>query len=201
MRTYRINFPSCVPRAFREGGCVNAVILTENILQTLAAGLFIGAIYGLMCVGLAMIFGVMRVINFAQGDFMMVGMYAAYYIFTVFGVQAVFGPYIGPYLSALLAAPLLLAFGYIVHRVLISRVSGHRTAQLEGEGHYAQLVLTLGIALILQNGGQILFGTIPALGADAAVVERLDHRPALWRLHRDFYQQGARISALLSLLL
>ena len=52
----------------------------ENILQALAAGLLVGAIYGLMCVGLALIFGIMRVINFAQGDFMMVGMYASFYL-------------------------------------------------------------------------------------------------------------------------
>ena len=63
--------------------------IVENFLQALFAGLTVGAIYGLMCVGLALIFGVMRVINFAQGDFMMLGMYAAFYIFTAFGVQAV----------------------------------------------------------------------------------------------------------------
>ena len=57
----------------------------ENILQSLTAGLLLGAIYGLMCVGLALIFGVMRVINFAQGDFMMLGMYAAYYFFWLWG--------------------------------------------------------------------------------------------------------------------
>ena len=62
--------------------------VVENFLQALFAGLTVGAIYGLMCVGLALIFGVMRVINFAQGEFMMLGMYAAFYIFTVFGVQA-----------------------------------------------------------------------------------------------------------------
>ena len=63
----------------------------EGFLQALAAGLLIGAIYGLMCVGLGLIFGVMRVINFAQGDFMMLGMYAAFYFFTALGVQATFG--------------------------------------------------------------------------------------------------------------
>ena len=57
-------------------------ILLEGFLQALAAGVLVGAIYGLMCVGLALIFGVMRVINFAQGDFMMLGMYAAFYVFT-----------------------------------------------------------------------------------------------------------------------
>ena len=65
--------------------------MVENFLQAAAAGLLLGAIYGLMCVGLALIFGVMRVINFAQGDIMMLGMYAAYFFFAAFGVRAVFG--------------------------------------------------------------------------------------------------------------
>ena len=52
----------------------------ESFLQALTAGLLIGAVYGLMCVGLGLIFGVMRVINFAHGDFMMLGMYAAFYL-------------------------------------------------------------------------------------------------------------------------
>ena len=63
----------------------------EIFLQALIAGILLGAVYGLMCVGLGIIFGVMRVINFAQGDFMMLGMYIAFYVFTLAGVQAVFG--------------------------------------------------------------------------------------------------------------
>ena len=70
-------------------------ILLESFLQALAAGALVGAIYGLMCVGLAMIFGIMRVINFAQGDFMMLGMYIAFYAFTLLGVQAAFGGIFG----------------------------------------------------------------------------------------------------------
>ncbi len=132
----------------------------ENLLQALSAGLLVGAIYGLMCVGLALIFGVMRVINFAQGDFMMLGMYATYYIFVALGVQSLFGAVVGPYVAAFLAAPFLFGVGYFGHQLLISRVSGTRTAQLEGEGHHAQLILTLGIALILQNAGQIIFGSM-----------------------------------------
>jgi branched-chain amino acid transport system permease protein len=132
----------------------------ENILQSLTAGLLIGAIYGLMCVGLALIFGVMRVINFAQGDFMMLGMYTAYTFFAAFGVEALFGNVYGPYAAAFLAGPVLFAVGWLIHRLLISRVSGTRTARLEGEGHHAQLILTLGLALILQNAGQIFFGSM-----------------------------------------
>src|SRR4029453_13370086 len=122
----------------------------------------VGAIYGLMCVGLALIFGIMRVINFAQGDFMMLGMYIAFYAFTLMGIQAGFGGIVGPYVAILLAAggPGVFAVGFVIHKALISRVTGARTAALEGEGHYAQLILTLGIALIMQNGAMILFGSV-----------------------------------------
>jgi branched-chain amino acid transport system permease protein len=136
--------------------------IVENVLQALMAGLLAGAIYGLMCVGLGLIFGVMRVINFAQGDFMMLGMYAAYYLFLSAGIQTAFGSVIGPYVAILLSAPLLFLFGYWIHKLLISRVTGRRTAQLEGDGHFAQLILTLGVALVLQNGGLIVFGSVLA---------------------------------------
>ncbi len=77
-------------------------------------------------------------------------------------MQATFGNTFGPFVAILLAGPVLAAFGYAVHLALISRVSGTRTSSLEGEGHYAQLILTLGIALILQNGGLIVFGSVLA---------------------------------------
>ena len=64
----------------------------EDFLQAFIAGVLTGTNYGLMCVGLSLIFGVMRVINFAQGDFMMLGMYTAYYVFGFFGVSLLFGP-------------------------------------------------------------------------------------------------------------
>jgi branched-chain amino acid transport system permease protein len=133
-------------------------ILIESILQAIVAGVSLGAIYGLLCVGLAMIFSIMRVINFAQGDFMMMGMYAAYYILIGLGLQPLFGNVVGPYVAIILAGPLLFIFGWAIHRTLIRQVTGIRTAEMEAEGHYAQLILTLGIALVLQNGAMILFG-------------------------------------------
>jgi len=133
----------------------------EDLLQALSAGISVGALYGLMCVGLGLIFGVMRVINFAQGDFMMAGMYVAFYLFTAAGLQALFGAYVGPYAVAILAGPPLFVAAWAVHRLLLSRVTGLRVLALEGEGHYAQLLLTLGIALILQNGGLYLLGSVP----------------------------------------
>jgi branched-chain amino acid transport system permease protein len=131
----------------------------EIFLQALTAGILIGAIYGLMCVGLGI--GVMRVINFAQGEFLMLGMYFAFYVVVGFNLLWFLGPSVGPYTAALLAGPALFVIGYLLHRFLISRVTGIKVAGTEGEGHYAQLILTLGLALILQNGGLILFGSTP----------------------------------------
>src|SRR3977135_2535380 len=67
-----------------------------DFLQALAAGILVGSAYALMCIGLGIIFGAMRVINFAQGDFLMLGMYAAFYLTTGYGGLAFLGPYAGP---------------------------------------------------------------------------------------------------------
>jgi branched-chain amino acid transport system permease protein len=136
-------------------------VAIEIFIQALAAGLLIGAIYGLMCLGLGIIFGVMRVINFAQGEFLMLGMYFNLYVFVIWGLLAFLGPTIGPFAGALLAGPALFVGGYLLHRFLISRVTGLQVAGAEGQGHYAQLILTLGVSLVLQNGGLILFGSTP----------------------------------------
>ena len=114
-----------------------------------------------MCVGLGLIFGVMRVINFAQGEFLMLGMYRHALRRDRARPAALLGPYAGPFVGAVLAGPVLFVGGYLLHRYLVSRVTGIRAIGAEGEGHYAQLILTLGIALILQNGGLILFGSTP----------------------------------------
>jgi branched-chain amino acid transport system permease protein len=136
-------------------------IFIENFLQALAVGIMVGGIYGLMCLGLSFIFGIMRVINFAQGDFMMLGMYAAYYLVTGFGILAFMGVYIGPFVGAILAGPILFVFGFYLHKFLVSRVTGIRVVSAEAEGHYAQLILTLGLALILQNGALLIFSSQP----------------------------------------
>lgn len=133
----------------------------ENFLQLLTAGLLTGAIYGLMCVGLSIIFGVMRVINFAQGEFMMIGMYFAYYLFGLAGASVLLGDLVAPFLAALLAGPAVFAVGVLVHKLLVSQVTGIGGSALEAEGHHAQLVLTLGISLVLANGGLVAFGSAP----------------------------------------
>ena len=137
-------------------------VILENVLQALTAGLLVGSVYALMCVGLGFIFGVMRVINFAQGEFLMLGHVRHAATRTPGSDSAAFlGPYVGPIVAAALAGVLLFIVGILLHRYLLARVTGFRVVGSEGEGHYAQLILTLGLSLILSNGGLILFGSTP----------------------------------------
>ncbi len=135
--------------------------LIENTLGAITSGLMVGCLYGLMCVGLAMIFGIMRVVNFAQGEFLMLGMYVTFYLFGSLGLAALLGPVAASIIAALLAGPIIFVLALGVHRLLIARVSGLRGSGSADEGHFGQLIVTLGLALILQNGGLILFGSTP----------------------------------------
>ena len=119
-------------------------VIIENVLQALYTGLMVGCIYGLMCVGLALIFSVMRVINFAQGEFLMLGMYAALFCFAQIGVGALFGDYGGAIIASLLAGVIVFAVGAVLYDLLLRPVTGLNVAGTEGEGHYPQLTLTLG---------------------------------------------------------
>ena len=90
---------------------------------------------------------------------MMLGMYVAYFFFAALRRAGVFGTTFGPFVAAVLAARCCSRSATSCTGADLAR-HRHAHAQLEGEGHYAQLILTLGIALILQNGGQIVFGSI-----------------------------------------
>jgi branched-chain amino acid transport system permease protein len=138
-----------------------AAVIVENILQSLYTGLVLGCVYGLMCVGLALIFSVMRVINFAQGEFLMLGMYAALFVFTQLGISALLGPYAGPIVAAVLGGAIVFGVGIVAYEGLLRWITGLQVAGTEGEGHYPQLTLTLGLSLLLSNGGLIVFGSNP----------------------------------------
>jgi branched-chain amino acid transport system permease protein len=91
----------------------------------------------------------------------MLGMFSSLYLVTGGGVLAFLGPFIGPFVGAICAGPVVFVFGALLHKFLISRVSGLRTAGSIDDGHFGQLIVTLGISLILQNGGLIVFGSTP----------------------------------------
>ncbi len=132
-------------------------VLIENVMNALAAGLIVGCLYGLMCIGLGLIFGVMKIVNFAQGELLMLGMFATFYMVAGMGGLGEAAPFV----AAVLSFPILFVGGAALHRFLIGRVSGLRTRGLLDEGHFGQLIVTLGVSLILQNAGQIVFGSTP----------------------------------------
>ena len=105
----------------------------DTFLQTLVNGLFIGGVYGLVSIGLTLIYGVMLILNFAHGEFMMLGMYVAFWAFTLFGLD--------PYVSVLIAAALIFVLGAAIQRGLIQRVLTAHPLN--------QIVLLLGVSTLL----------------------------------------------------
>lgn len=114
----------------------------ELYLNVLASGLLTGLVYGLMALGLSAIFGVMRVVNFAHGDMMVVAMYAALVLFNKVGLK--------PIAAAPLVALGLFAAGYLLQRLLVNRL-------VEASEHI-QFLCLLGVAMILTNGSLMIFG-------------------------------------------
>ena len=112
-----------------------------RFFQACADGLLTGALYALIGMGLALIFGVMRIVNFAHGAFLMVGMYATYVLFSFFKLN--------PYVGFLPAGVVLFIFGYLVYLLLIRPV--------RNRSHFMQILMTTGIGLILTDGAQLIF--------------------------------------------
>jgi len=100
------------------------------VLQGLLSGLLFGGVYSLMAVGLTLIFGVMRVVNFAHGDMMVWGMYLAYLLAARVGID--------PYLGFVACAAALFALGFLVQRGLVDRIVD--------SPHEMQILLMLGVA-------------------------------------------------------
>ncbi len=135
--------------------------LIESVLQRIVTGALVGSIYGLLCTGLGMIFGVIRVINFAQGEFMMLGMYTTLIVGGGIAAALAIGPAGGAYMALVLAALVIGGLGWVLQRFVIRHISGARALGSETGGHFAQLILTLGLSLVISNGALIAFGSSP----------------------------------------
>ncbi|MBF5004502.1 branched-chain amino acid ABC transporter permease [Diaphorobacter caeni] len=117
---------------------------TFLIGQALTNGLIIGLLYLLMAIGFTLVFGVMRVVNFAHGEFYMLGAFSAYVFVTKLAL---------PFLAAVLATFVLtLILGWLIE-VLVMK--GFRGDELNG------MIATIGLAMILQNGALMVFGPDP----------------------------------------
>ena len=111
------------------------------IPQLLLSTLLLGGIYALIAVGLTLIFGVMRVVNFAHGEFLMLGMYLGFWAFALLGFD--------PYLTLAASLPVWLAVGWVSYRVVMGPIV-HAS-------HNVQVFTTVGLSIVLQNLALVLW--------------------------------------------
>jgi branched-chain amino acid transport system permease protein len=121
----------------------------EFLLQAIVGGILTGGIYGLVAAGLSLIFGVMRIINFAHGELLMVAMYSAFAAWSLLGID--------PYLWAVISAGILFVGGYAIQRILVQPVLRR---ELTREPLSVMLV-TGGLSMVLQNGFLGIWGGEP----------------------------------------
>lgn len=114
-------------------------------LQTLIDGLLIGGVYAVIAIGLSLAFGVMRIVNWAHGELLMLSIYISYFIFTWFGID--------PYLLMFLTAVLMAGFGYILQRFVISNMLA-REKEVEP---ISVLLFTAGLGVFLSNLALVIF--------------------------------------------
>jgi branched-chain amino acid transport system permease protein len=106
----------------------------NTFLNVLLSGLLLGGIYALVSLGLNLIFGVVRIVNFAQGEFIMIAMYATYACFFFFGMS--------PYVAIFIVAPGMFLFGIIVQRLLLQPLR---------DEPLMQVFTTFGLLILMQN--------------------------------------------------
>lgn len=117
----------------------------DTILQTAVSGTLVGALYGLAALGLSLAFGVLKVLNVAHGELIMLGGYAAFYLFTLVGLD--------PLLSLAVVFAMLAIMGLILHALVFRHV-----VKLDEENRIKNsLLLGFGLTLILQTAAVRLF--------------------------------------------
>jgi len=114
----------------------------DVLVQLILNGIMLGAMYAIISVGLTLIFGIVRVVNFAHGEFLMVGMYAVYLLSHHFGLH--------PYVSAVPMVLMLFAIGALVQRFIIQ--------PLLGADEHIQIFATVGLSTALINLALLIFG-------------------------------------------
>jgi branched-chain amino acid transport system permease protein len=117
--------------------------MLEVIPQLIISAMFTGIIYALMAIGLNLVFGVVRVINFAHGEFLMLAMYVTYWLYRWLGLD--------PYLSILISVPLFFFLGAAVHQGIIRH--------LLDAPEESQLIATFGMGFALRYGANVVWSS------------------------------------------
>jgi len=114
-----------------------------SLLQAMIDGILIGGVYAVISIGLTLVYGVMGIVNFAQAEFLTIGMFVAWFAWAVLGLD--------PVVAAPLSFAVAFAIGWVVQDQLIARVLNAPSV--------AQIFLTVGILIVIENGSLLLFGS------------------------------------------
>jgi branched-chain amino acid transport system permease protein len=114
-------------------------------VNVLVGGMLIGAVYALVALGLTIMFGVMKIVNFAHGELVVLGMYLGYLLWSGFGLA--------PLMAMPIAALIMFCLGYLLQRFLVNRFI--RSA------HHSQFILFIALGLILTGAHLMIFGPDP----------------------------------------
>jgi branched-chain amino acid transport system permease protein len=146
------------------------------ILEDTINGILMGSIYGLTALGLTVIFGVLKVINFAHGSLLMVAMYAAYWAVVLTGLH--------PYLTLILVVPVMFLFGYYLQDIVIKPIF---KAEKQVREPITVIIVTTGVWYVLDNLTLLIFGPQyrsipdnPLRGRMLEIGDMLISVPKLW---------------------
>jgi branched-chain amino acid transport system permease protein len=114
----------------------------STLLNILVIGLWLGGIYGLVSIGLTLIFGVIRITNFAHGEILMVGMYATYLAYAWLGLN--------PYLAVIVVVPVMFVLGVLIQRLLMQPLLNEPLMQMFAT--FGLLIFLENLVLMLSNG-------------------------------------------------
>src|SRR5512134_1024762 len=114
----------------------------DTILHVLVIGTLLGGIYGLVSIGLNLIFGVIRIVNFAHGELVMLGMYGAYLVYVTMGLD--------PYVSTLIVVPAMFVLGVVVYRLVLQPL--HAESSMQIFATFALLLIFQNVVLALSRG-------------------------------------------------
>ncbi len=117
--------------------------------QSVIDGLLIGGVYATVAVGLSLAFGVMRIINWAQGELLMISMYISYFLFDLMGLD--------PYINMFIVMALMFLVGYFMQETVISNLLARETVREP----ISVLLFTSGLGMVLTNAALIVFGSAP----------------------------------------
>ncbi len=125
-------------------------MITE-ILNIAIAGLILGGIYALVAIGLNLQWGVTRVLNMSHGEFIMLGAFGAYFLYTILGMN--------PLISLVIVGPLMFLLALIYHRVLFLHLL--RSSESMAAYEISSLLAAYGLMFIMSNGASLAWGATP----------------------------------------